>query len=133
MKENSSHAYLATSDGDQPIVRPVSPIVEDNMSIWVTTYSASRKVKQIQRNPKICLAFVDQPRGDRAAVVIGNAEIITDFKEKERVWKIAPFDLSQYFQDGPKSDEFCLLKINIDKIEWRDSWASKINIYEPLN
>lgn len=131
MKENSLHAYLATGDGDQPIVRPVSPIVEDNMSIWVTTYSTSRKVKQIQRNPKICLAFVDQPRGDKAAVVIGKAEIITDFEEKERVWKIATFDLSQYFPNGPKSDEFCLLKININKIEWRDSWTSKVNIYEP--
>lgn len=130
MKENSLHAYLATGDGDQPMVRPVSPIVEDNMSIWVTTYSTSRKVTQIRRNPKICLAFVDQPRGDKAAFVIGKAEIVTDFEEKERVWKIATLDLSQYFSNGPKSDEFCLLKININKIEWRDSLASKINIYE---
>lgn len=26
--------------------------------------------------------------------------------------------------------EFCLLKIVIKKIEWRDSWTSKVRIYE---
>lgn len=53
MKENCLHAYLATDDGDQPVVRPVSPIVEDDISIWVTTFCTSRKVSQIRRNPKI--------------------------------------------------------------------------------
>ena len=61
MKKNSLHAYLATCDCEQPWVRPVSPIVEDDMSIWVTTYSTSRKVKQIRQNPKVCIAFVEQP------------------------------------------------------------------------
>ena len=131
MKENSLHVYLATCDGEQPRVRPVSPIVEDNMSIWVTTFCTSRKVKQIEKNPNICLAFVEQPRGDKAATVIGEAKIIENLEEKKRVWGLATFDLSQHFPNGPESDEFCLLKIIIKKIEWRDSWKSKIKIYEP--
>jgi uncharacterized pyridoxamine 5'-phosphate oxidase family protein len=35
MKANSRHTYFATCDGDQPFVRPVSPIVEDDLSIWI--------------------------------------------------------------------------------------------------
>jgi len=131
IKENSLHAYLATCDGNQPRVRPVSPIVEDDMSIWVTTFSTSRKVKQIRQNPKICLAFVEQPRGDKAAIVIGEAEIIADSAEKKRLWKLATFDLSEHFPNGPESAEFCLLKIVIEKIEWRDSWTNRVKIYEP--
>ncbi len=131
MKENSLHAYLATCDGDQPRVRPVSPIVEDNMSIWVTTYSTSRKVKQIRQNPRICLAFVGQPSGDKAAIVVGEAQMIPDIEEKRRVWKLATFDLSEHFPNGPDSDEFCLLRIFIKRIEWRDSWTGKARIYEP--
>lgn len=131
MKENSLHAYLATCDTDQPRVRLVSPIVEDDMSIWVTTHSTSRKVKQIRQNPKICLVFVEHPRGDKAAIVIGEAEIIANLEEKKRVWKLATFDLSEHFPNGPDSDEFCLLKIIIKRIEWRDSWASKVKVYEP--
>lgn len=131
MKENSLHAYLATCDGEQPRVRPVSPIVENDLSIWVTTYSTSRKVKQIRQNPKICLAFVEQPSGDKSAIVIGEAKIIPNLDEKKKVWDLATFDLSQHFPNGPDSDEFCLLKIIIMKIEWRDSWTSKLEIYEP--
>lgn len=131
MKENCLHAYLATCDGDQPRVRPVSPIVEDDMSIWVTTFASSRKVKQIKANPKICLAFVEQPQGDKTAVVIGEAQIVPDLEEKKRVWKLATFDLSEYFPDGPESRDFCLLKIAIKKIEWRDSLTGRTNVYEP--
>lgn len=131
MKETCMHAYLATCDGDQPRVRPVSPIVEDDMSIWVTTFASSRKVKQISENPKISLAFVEQPQGDKAAVVIGEAQIIPDLGEKKRVWKLATFDLSEYFPDGPESRDFCLLKIVIRKIEWRDSLEGETNICEP--
>jgi general stress protein 26 len=131
MRKNSSPAYLATCDEDQPRVRPVSPIVEDDLTVWVATSSNSRKVKQIKGNSKICLSFMEHPEGDRSAFVIGEAEIIPDLDKKKRVWKLANFDLSQYFPKGPESDEFCLLKIHINKIEWWESWESGTNIYEP--
>ena len=132
MKENSLHAYLATCDGDQPIVRPVSPIVEEDMSIWVTTFCSSRKVKQIKNNPKICLAFVEQPSGDKAAVVFGQAELIQDIQAKKKVWNLATFDLSQHFPKGLESEEFCLLKIVVKKVEWRDSWEGGTKVYKPI-
>ncbi len=131
MKENGLHAYLATCDGDQPVVRPVSPIVEDDLSIWVTTFCSSRKAKQIRDNPKVCLAFVEQPSGDKAAVVFGEAKSVPDLEEKRRIWNLASFDLSQHFPEGCESKEFCLLKIMARKIEWRDSWEGGTKIYKP--
>jgi general stress protein 26 len=131
MKDNFLHASLATCDGDQPRVRTVSPIVEDDMSMWVTTRSTSRKVKQLRENPKICLAFVEPPNGDKAATVIGEAQIIPDTEAKNRVWKLASFDLWKYFPNGPASKEFCLLKIIVKRIEWRDSGIGEAKIHEP--
>ncbi len=94
LKENCLHAYLATSDGDQPFVRPVSPIVEDDVTIWVTTRSTSRKISHLKRNPRVCLAFVEQPQGDKAAFVYGDAHTITDSQEKKKVWRLARFNLT---------------------------------------
>jgi general stress protein 26 len=131
MRDNYLYANLATSDGDQPRVRTVSPIVEDDMSMWVTTRSTSRKVKQLRDNPKICLAFVEPPDGDKAATVIGEAHIIPDIEKRRRVWSLAPFDLYEHFPNGPDSDDFCLLKIVIKKIEWRDSGIGGLRTYEP--
>jgi general stress protein 26 len=132
MKNNFLHTSLATCDGDQPRVRIVSPIVEDDMSMWVTTRSTSRKVKQLRENPKICLTFVELPDGDKAAIVIGEAQIIPDIEKRRRIWKMAPFDLYEHFPNGPDSDDFCLLKIIIKRIEWRDSGIGEAKIYEPV-
>ena len=133
MKDNYLHANLATSDGDQPRVRTVSPIVEDDMSMWITTRSTSRKVKQLRENPKICLAFVEPPDGDKAVTVIGEAQIIPDLEKKRRVWKLAPFDLFEHFPNGPESDDFCLLKIMANRIEWREIGTGALKIYQPTH
>jgi general stress protein 26 len=133
MKDNYLHANLATCDGDQPRVRIVSPVVENDMSIWVTTRSTSRKVKQLRENPKICLAFVEPPDGDKAVTVIGEAQIIPDIQKKRRVWKLAPFDLYEHFPDGPDSNDFCVLKIVIKRIEWREIGTGAAKIYEPTH
>jgi general stress protein 26 len=131
MRENCLHAYLATTHGNQPFVRPVSPIVEDDMTIWVTTFLSSRKVSHISDNPKICLAFVEQPEGDKAAFVFGEAHTVSDMEKKKKVWRLARFDLSQHFPDGPESKEFCLLKITPKRIEWRDNWEAENKVFEP--
>jgi general stress protein 26 len=131
MKSNYLYANLATCDGDQPRVRIVSPVVEDDMCIWVATRSTSRKVKQLRENPKICLAFVEPPDGDESVTVIGEARIIPDLEKRRRAWKLAPFDLYEHFPDGPDSDDFCLLQIIPKSIEWRESGTDKLNIYEP--
>jgi general stress protein 26 len=101
MRRCCLHAYLATCDGDRPCVRLVSPIVEDDLTLWVTTYRSSRKVTQILANPRVCLAFVEQPRGDSAAVVEGEARVVDDPAERGRVWGLAPFDLGEHFPGGP--------------------------------
>jgi len=132
MQENRLFAFLATCDGDQPRVRPVSPVVENDMSIWVTTFATSRKVKRINENPKICLAFVLPPQGEKAAIVVGEAKVAADIQQKKRGRELANFDLSQYFPRGQESNEFCLLRVNIRKIEWWDSWEEGgTKTYEP--
>jgi general stress protein 26 len=130
MKKICLHAYLATVDGRQPWVRSVSPIVENDLSIWIATFHASRKVRQIKKNPNVCLEFVSQPNGDQCVIVFGAAKIVKKPADKKRVWKIAPYDLSQYFPAGPTDKNYGLLRIAIKKIVWRDRWA-KTKIYRP--
>lgn len=131
MKETGQPAYLATCDGDQPHVRPVTPIIEDDMSVWVATFTSSRKVQQIKKNPRISLSFVEHPHGERAATILGRCEIVTETDQKKRVWGLAAFDLNQFFPEGTKSPEYCLLKVIIEKVEWRENWTSAPQVYEP--
>jgi general stress protein 26 len=129
MKETLDHTYFATCEGSQPIIRSMTPVIEDDMSIWIITYSTSRKIKQIKKNPKICLFFTKQPNGDKTVIVLGKAKIISDMKTKEYVWKICHYDPTGYFPKGPTEPPFCLLKIIPSKIEWWDNWKTGRKVY----
>ncbi|MCX7756873.1 MAG: pyridoxamine 5'-phosphate oxidase family protein [candidate division WOR-3 bacterium] len=129
MKETLNHAYLATTDKDQPIIRSMTPIVEDDMTIWLITYSNSRKIKQIKKNPKVCLFFTKQPDGDKTVCVLGKAQIVTDLKTKRYVWQISHYDPSSYFPRGPEHSPFCVLKVIPTKIEWWDNWEMGRRVY----
>jgi general stress protein 26 len=76
--EDFQHVFLATMEGDQPRVRPVTLINFDG-KFWVTTDTWSEKVKQIQKNPKVEFSFVFK-KGDRDCCVrvTGLAKIIRD-------------------------------------------------------
>ena len=131
MKKASLFAFLATCDSGQPRVRPMAPIVEDDMSVWVATSAKSRKVEQVKKNPKISLAFVEQPQGDKAATIIGEAEIVEDMEQKKRVWGLAAYDPLQFWPDGPETKDYCILKINIKKVEWWEDMKAGAKTYEP--
>jgi general stress protein 26 len=131
MKKASNFSFFATCDSSQPRVRPVSAMVEDDMSIWVATSAKSRKVQQIKKNPKVSLAFVEQPQGDRAATIIGEAQIVEDMEEKKKVWGLAAYDPLQFWPDGPETEDYCVLKINIKQIEWWESFETGMKTYEP--
>ena len=131
MKKASNFSFFATSDGDQPRVRPIASMVEDDMSVWIATSAASRKVQQIKANPKVSLAFVQQPQGEKAATIIGEAEIVEDMEQKKRVWGLAAYDPSQFWPDGPETEDYCVLKINIKKVEWWEDMMAGMKTYEP--
>lgn len=124
LKKTCDQAYMATVAGKQPWIRSVSPIIGNGMSIWVTTFAKSRKVKQIKKNPRVCLHFAKHPDGSMVATIHGTVKIIQDLKAKKKVWGIAKFDLKQFFPEGPASKDYCLLKIVPEVIEWWDSWES---------
>jgi general stress protein 26 len=131
MKETAGNVCLATCDGDTPAVRWMAPIVEDDLAIWVTTRASSNKVKQIRKNPKVCLLFADPPSGEREACVQGKAELVPDLATRKRVWGLATFNLLDHFPDGPESPDFCVLRVLPEEIRWRESWASDEKLYKP--
>jgi len=79
------YVFLATAEGNQPRVRPVTLIYFDTR-FWITTDTGSAKVKQIQGNPNIEFCLYLQKDGKEGYVrVSGMAKIIKDRKTKEKV------------------------------------------------
>lgn len=102
-------AYLATTRGDQPVVRPVHPMWEGDV-LWIATGPDSPKAKQIRRNPKVAL-FWHLTEKLQHLTVLGAGEVVTDVGEKLRLWDLFDYDLSAYIPEGPESPAYALLKI----------------------
>src|ERR1700756_3094024 len=76
--------YLATIDGDQPRVRPVSPVRTDGFTVYVANLRSYHKTGEITANPKVEVCYLDE-RHDQVRIT-GVAEVVTDQATLEDIW-----------------------------------------------
>jgi general stress protein 26 len=84
---------LATIDGDQPRVRPVSPVRTDGFTVYVANLRSYHKTGEIAVNPKVELCYLDD-RHDQVRIT-GIAETLTDRVVLQEIWDANPL-LRQY-------------------------------------
>ena len=51
--------YLATIDGDQPRLRPVSPVRTDEFTVYIANLRLYHKTGEIAANPRVELCYLD--------------------------------------------------------------------------
>src|SRR5215831_4302891 len=77
--------YLASIDGDQPRLRPVSPVRTDGFTVYVANLRAYHKTQEIAANPKVELCYLDE-HPDQLRIT-GVAEVLTDRKLLQEIWE----------------------------------------------
>src|SRR5881227_2640791 len=68
--------HLATIDGDQPRLRPVSPVKTDGFTVYVANLRSYHKTAEIAANPRVELCYLDG--GHNQVRITGTAEVLTD-------------------------------------------------------
>jgi general stress protein 26 len=84
---------LATIDGDQPRLRPVSPVRTDRFTVYVANLRGYHKTAEIAANPRVELCYLDD-RHDQVRIT-GTAEVLTDRALLQEIWDANPL-LRQY-------------------------------------
>jgi general stress protein 26 len=79
---------LATIDGDQPRVRPVSPVRTDGFVVYIANLRSYHKTAEIAANPKVELCYLDDHH-DQVRIT-GVAEIVSDRKVLQEIWDSTP-------------------------------------------
>ena len=120
--------HLATIDGDQPRVRPVSPVRTDHFTVYVANLRSYQKTSEIAANPKVELCYLasthDQVR------ITGVAETVTNRPLLQQIWDANPL-LRQYLGslDNP---ELIVYRIRPTRVRFMKEWA--LEYYEvPLS
>jgi len=78
-------------------------------TIWFTTNTSSRKVRQIQDDPRACIYFADKAHF-KGLRLIGNAEILLDPASKRQQWQ--PW-FEQYYK-GPEDPDYALVRFTTE-------------------
>lgn len=110
---------LATLDGDQPRVRPVSPVRTDGFTVYVASLRSSGKTSEIDRTQKVELCYLT-PDHDQVRIT-GIAETITDPALRQQIWDANP--LLRAYLKSVDNPEFMLYRVVPKQVRYMREWA----------
>ena|SRR5436190_14429357 len=110
---------LATMDGTQPRVRPVSPVKVDGFTIYVANLRSYGKTAEIAANPTVELCYLDDSH-DQVRIT-GVAEVLTDAVLLAEIWNSNPL-LRRYLgtPDNPALIIYCIVP---NRVRYMKEWA----------
>ena len=111
--------YLATMDGDQPRLRPVSPVKTDGFTVYVANLRMYHKTVEIAANPRVELCYLDDHH-DQVRIT-GSAEVVTERPLLQEIWDGNPL-LRQYLGslDNPA---LIVYRVRPNRVRYMKEWA----------
>ena len=97
--------YLATTDGEQPRVRPFGAVVEMDGKIYICTNNTKDCFKQMIENPKIEICATNQ-KGDTWIRICGIVSLDSSLDKKEKF--LEEYKLPMYKADDGIFELFSL-------------------------
>ena len=110
---------LATMDGDQPRLRPVSPVRTDGFTVYVANLRSYGKTREIAANAKVELCYLDDDH-DQVRIT-GTAETVTDRPTLESIWETNP--LLRSYLGSIDNPELIIYRITPNRVRFMREWA----------
>ena len=117
--QSDRYPYLATVDGDQPRVRPVSPVRTDGFTVYVGNLRRYHKTQEIAANSKVELCYLDA-KHDQVRIT-GTAEILEDRVLLQEIWDANP--LLRAYMGTPDNPELIVYRIRPSRVRFMREWA----------
>ena len=92
-------------------MQPFPP--EENMTIWFGASPRSRKIREIEQNNRVTVAY-DNPEEGAYVTLLGHAYIVRDPDVMRAHWRRR---WMRYWPDGPAGDDFILIRFEPCRIE----------------
>jgi general stress protein 26 len=111
--------FLATVDGDQPRLRPISPVRTDGFTVYVANLRRYGKTAEIAANPRVELGYL-APSHDQVRIT-GVAEVLADRDLLQAIWDASPL-LRKYLGtiDNP---ELIVYRVRPERVRFMREWA----------
>ena len=116
---NDRFPYLATIDGDQPRLRPVSPVRTDGFTVYVANLRSYHKTVEIEANPKVELCYMDERHNQLR--ITGVAHAVADGTVLGEIWDANP--LLRQFLGSIDNPELIVYRIDPVRVRYMQEWA----------
>jgi len=110
---------LASLDGQQPRVRPVSPVRTDGFTVYVANLRLYHKTAEIAANPRVELCYMDDSHNQ--VRLTGLAEIVTERPLLEEIWNANP--LMRQFLGSLDNPQLIVYRIRPTQVRYMQEWA----------
>jgi len=110
---------LASLDGDQPRLRPVSPVRTEGFTVYVASLRSSHKTGEIGEEGKVELCYLTKDH-DQVRIT-GIAHVVNDRDVKQAIWEENP--LLRVYLKAVDNPEFVLYRIEPRQVRYMREWA----------
>lgn len=110
---------LASMDGDQPRVRPVSPVKTVDFTAYVASFRSSHKTGEIDDNAKVELCYMSEQH-DQVRIT-GMAEEVMERDVIQEIWNTNP--LLRSYLGSIDNPDFMLYRIVPIHVRFMREWA----------
>lgn len=110
---------LATIDGDQPRVRPMSPVRTEGFTVYIANLRGYQKTGQIEANPRVELCYLDDQH-DQVRIT-GVAEVVTDRPLLQQIWNENP--LLRNYLGSIDNPELIVYRVRPERVRFMKEWA----------
>ncbi len=110
---------LATVDGDQPRVRPVSPVKTDGFTVYVANLRGYHKTGELAANPRVEMCYLDQDHNQ--VRLTGTAEVVAERALLEEIWSSNP--LLRSYLGSIDNPELVVYRIRPNRVRYMREWA----------
>ena len=110
---------LASLDGEQARVRPVSPVRTDGFTVYVANLRSYHKTGEIAANPKVELCYFDPDHNQ--VRITGIAETVNDRALLEDIWQTNP--LLRAYLGTPDNSALIVYRIMPHAVRYMREWA----------
>ena len=114
MKAARYCTLITNGDQGQPQARIVDPLIaEAEGTIWIATNPLTRKVKEIEKDPRVTLMFFNAAAGEYVTV-LGRATLVNDAKRKASHWKT---EWQPFYKAQTQGPDFMLFEVRPLQLE----------------
>ena len=111
--------YLATVEGDQPRLRPITPVKSEGFTVYIANLRSHGKTSEIASNPRVELCYLD---GHHDQVrITGTAEVVTDPAVKQEIW--ASHALLRKHVGDRDNQDFILYRVIPTRVRFMKEWV----------